>query len=456
MTLRTATILLAVALAFAAATPARAQRDSSSTPLATSRSAETGSGTTPAATPSTETPAAAPAPAAALLTADENGFQFKAADNSFNLRLRGEMHSDGRFFVDDAAATGASTFYVRRARLAFQGTLASSFDFLVRADFGQARAELTDAYLDARLLPGLNLQGGKFKEPVGLERLQSASDRTMIETGFPTALVPNRDVGLAVYGALFDRRLTYQAGVFNGVPDGGSGDTDAYDGKDVAGRLFAQPFRTARAKALKGLGFGLAASTGTQHGDPAATSLPSFRTSARQTFFRYRAGADLAATALAAGRRTRLTPQAHYYYGPFGLTTEYVRNVTRVERGADAADLVTEAAHVTAGLFLTGENATFGRLRPKRPFDSSTGQWGAVEVAGRVQTLRVDEAAFPVFADPARSARSAFAWAVGVNWYLTSNVRFAVNYERTTFEAAAGGARLAAESLLLSRIFLSF
>ncbi len=406
----------------------------------------------PDAAPSDAVP---PSPAPQLI-ADENGFLLAGPEGRYALRLRGEMQTDARFFVGGSADQGADTFYLRRVRAAFQGTLAGSFDFLLRADFGQGRAELLDAYLDARLLPGMSLQAGKLKAPVGLERLLAAADRTFIELSFPTSLLPNRDVGVILHGEWFGRRLEYQAGLFNGVVDGSSGDVDTSDGKDLAARLFARPFAASPAGVLKGLGFGIAATTGTQHGDAATPGLASYRTSARQTFFRYRTGADLAATALAGGRRTRIAPQASYYHGPFGLTAEYARSTAHVERGDAAADLVAEAAHVTAGLLLTGEAATFKRLRPKQPFDRSKGQWGAFEIAGRLQAIRMDAAAFPTFADPARSARGAFAWAVGVNWYLTPNVRFAVNYERTTFDAAEGGVRLAPESLLLSRVQLSF
>ena len=43
---------------------------------------------------------------------------------------------------------------------------------------------------------GRSLTAGKFKVPVGLERLESATDIRFIERGFPTSLVPNRDLGV--------------------------------------------------------------------------------------------------------------------------------------------------------------------------------------------------------------------------------------------------------------------
>ena len=62
---------------------------------------------------------------------------------------------------------------------------------------------------------------------------------------------------------------------------------------------------------------------------------------------------------------------------------------------------------------------------------------------------------FPAFANPATAARSASAWATGLNWYLNSGVKFQVNFERTTF-GTAGTARRPAENDLLTRLQFAF
>src|SRR5690606_34628757 len=113
--------------------------------------------------------------------------------------------------------------------------------------------------------------------------------------------------------------------------------------KDVAARLFTEPFR-ASSSVLRGLGLGFAATTGTREGSTASPDLPSFRTPGRQTFFRYLAGAD--AGSFADGTHTRFVPQGYFYGGPIGLLGEYV--ISRQEvRGADAtAELAHRAWHV--------------------------------------------------------------------------------------------------------------
>src|SRR5690606_9984399 len=113
------------------------------------------------------------------------------------------------------------------------------------------------------------------------------------------------------------------------------------------------------------------------------------------------------------------------------------------------------AWHVAGAFVLTGEKATFGRLKPRAPYDGQ-GHWGAVELVGRLHGLTLDEATFPTFSNPVSAASSALTWGVGVNWYLNSSVRFMVNYEQTSFEAAAGATARDTEHLLLSRFQIAF
>ena len=83
---------------------------------------------------------------------------------------------------------------------------------------------LYEAYFELKYFPRANLRVGKFKPPVGLERLQSDDDTSFVERGFPTLLVPSRDIGYQVSGDIVNRRISYTVGVFNGVPDNGLSD----------------------------------------------------------------------------------------------------------------------------------------------------------------------------------------------------------------------------------------
>jgi phosphate-selective porin OprO/OprP len=230
------------------------------------------------------------------------------------------------------------------------------------------------------------------------------------------------------------------------------------DGKDVAGRLFIQPFRGSEGF-LKGLGFGIAATWGEETGVFTTPAAPSYRTTGGRTIARYRTGTADSTTVLADGRRLRYSPQAYFFAGPVTLMGELVVSQQAVRLDEETADLSATAWQATAGYFLTGEAATYGRVRPARPLGRDGG-FGAFEVAARYGMLQFDGDAFPTFASPATSAQRARALTVGLNWYPTTNVKVMANYERTSFalsEAAPEDTeKLPSEHLLLTRFQIAF
>ncbi len=367
-----------------------------------------------------------------------DGLVIRSADSNFVSYIHGYAQVNGRFYTgDDNAAS--DTFLLRRVRPIFEGTVYKYFDYRLMLDFGSGNgsgstaannALLDDAYVNARLWSQFQIQAGKFKSPVGLERLESSAEVTFIETGFATELTPNYDVGFEIHNNLFTSPIAYAVGVFDGATDGGSVDADSDEGKDAVARLFAQPFLRTDIEPLRKLGFGVAGSAGDHTG-----ALPNYKTPGQQTFFSY------AGTVMADGEQFRVDPQLYYYWGPFGMQGEYVLSSQKVKStaaGVQDVRLNNRAWQVEASYFLTGEENTFKpssliRLAPLRPFSLSGGGWGAFEIAARLQQMTLDPAAFPNFA-AANSARQATAWGVGLNWYLNRNIKLDLDYETTTFE----------------------
>jgi phosphate-selective porin OprO/OprP len=445
-----AALALCLSLPFAAS--AAAQSTPAAQPAGATRDTVPVAPVAAAVTPA----AAAPArPAAASVTAGADGFGVRSADGAFSIRLRGGVQYDGRFFAEDTADVAINTFALRRARADVTGTMYSMYDYRLYMDFANSQVELLDAYVDARFSPAVRVRAGKFKVPMGLERLQTPWVVLFPERGFPTALVPNRDVGVQVHGIVGGGLVEYVAGVFNGTLDGGNQDVDASDSKDVVGRVFFQPFVKTTGP-LRGLGLGIAASTGEQEGTTAAPLLPSFRTPGREIFSRFRSDGTAANTALADGRRTRLAPQGYWYLGPVGVLGEYTISRQRVRRVDDAAELENTAWQVEAAFALTGEAESFRGITPARSADPGRGQWGAVELVARAHSLELDEDAFPVYADPVRSMRGATAYGAGVNWYLNRNVRLLLAYERTGFDAFGDAVERPAENSVISRVQFAF
>lgn len=401
--------------------------------------------------------AAAKAKEMPVVNAGKEGFSLSSADNSYQLKLRGYVQGDGRFFLDDSEKKSIDTFVMRRARLIFEGRLGKPFDFRIVPDFGNGKAELQDAFVDCRSGDLLNLRLGRSRVPFGLERLQSSADTLFAETGLATALTPNFDEGVTLYGSVHTGVVDYAIGVFNGGPDGASVDADANDSKDLVARVFLTPFKYSDAAALSGLSIGIAGTFGEQDGTAASPGLPSFRTSGQQTFFSYMSSTNVAAVAFADGPRTRLAPQMYYVVGSFGLMGEYIISEQDVATAGRSDTLRNDAWQAAASYVLTGEAPSLRGVTPRLPFDRSKGQWGAFEVAARIGELNVDDDAFSGgFADSRKSAESAQSRGVGLNWYLSRNMKVMLDYEQTAFDGGAAKGDRPDEQLLLTRVQFSF
>lgn len=423
---------------------------------------------------------------APIVSASEKGFGLKSADGKNEIKLRGLLQADYRYFdegVNDvrnrsnirAGSLDANGFHdaedtglLRRVRPTIEGTLFGKYDFRFTPEFAGGSASVVDAYIDARFDPSFKVRAGKFKSFVGLERLQSGSDIKFLERSYVTnAILPNRDLGVAVHGDVFGNKLNYAFGIVNGVADGGniSTGTEFNEDKELTARLFATPFKESDS-ALAGLGFGIGATytdsqgernldwTGTTSADATRNGLPSYVSEGQQTFFRYNTAA------VADGKRFRVSPQAHYYIGPFGLLAEYARvaqdvsllssttsNTNTVISSGTNKTLHHDAWEIAASYLLTGEDASFKGVKPKRDFDLDKGGWGAWELVARYSEIELDDDTFRnpsgtaftgAYADLSTSARKAQTWTGGVNWYLNPNVKLAVNYEQTKFEGGAG------------------
>ena len=415
-------------------------------------------GASPAPTapvPSPEpSPSPTPSPAARppFTGGYKNGFTLQSETGDFVLKLTGFVQADGRFALGDDAGLVTNQFLLRRVRPIFQGTVARYFDFYVVPDFGNATALVQDAYLDVHFTNKLRVRAGKLKSPFGIERLQSGQSLLFIERSLANNIVPNRDVGVQVHGELAQGVFGYQLALLDGVTDGGNIDGDTNDAKDLAGRVFVQPWRTKGTSPLRGLGFGISGTTGTANG-----ALRGYSSVSQAGVFSY------ATTVTASGTRRRWSPQALLFVGPFGVLAEYVagrHEVQKVETGkpTTTARLDNSAWNVTGSWLVTGEDATYGNVKPKNFFVPSARKWGALQLVARVNQLRVDDAAFSGgYAETTRSVRRATAWGAGLNWIWNQNLKYVLDYEQTRFKGgAAGGADRPTEKSVQTRLQLSF
>jgi len=394
----------------------------------------------------------APPPEGPQVSLGERGFSVESP--GFKLKLGVYFHIDARIFAE-GDPQGIDTLVLRRARPVLEGTLFWRLDYRLMVDFGDGRTSLEDAYVDARALDAqeLVLRLGKFKAPFGLDRLLTDTATWFVERGYPTQLVPNRDVGVMVWGDVVDGLLHYDVGVFDGALDGGSLDTDADNGKDLAVRLFVKPLRTIGVDAVRDLGIGGAITYGSVDGTDAAPSLPQIRTPGLVPFFRYLADATLPdSTVVADGERFRATVQGSWYWGRLSLLGEWVLSQTRARIGANAARLTNTAWEAQASFLLTDDVANEKGVEPRSPLDIAAGTWGAFELLAQITGVKLDSGSFPAFASPDVSARAALTFVGGLTWYANRSFRLLLNIDHTRFDGgAAAGADRGPETVFLAR-----
>lgn len=404
-------------------------------------------------------PTPPPAEGGAHVNAGDGGFHLVSGDGSTSLHLGGLVQLDSREFFGDGGGVLNNTFILRRARLITDGTFDNIYSFQFVPDFAGSAVTIYDANLGISLNDWLQLRVGKFKSPVGLEQLQQDAYTFFVERSLATNLVPNRDLGFQLGGSIDKGTLIYQVGAFNGVPDAANSSNQDFDNdKEAEGRLFVQPFAASGNPVLSGFGLGAAGTFGREKGTSGVTS--GYKTDGQQTFFKYNA------STYADGDVWRFTPQSYWYAGPFGFLGEYVVSAVNVLAAAptkpvaSTTQIVNHAWNAEVGWTLTGENTTFAGVVPNHPFNPKTGEFGALQLVGRVEGLGIDPDAFPLLAAATTNAKDVFGWSVGLNWYLSRLVRIDTdfNVDRFTDPVATSSTQILRqdEKSLLSRVQIFF
>ena len=402
-----------------------------------------------------------------IVSAEEAGFGISSPDRQFQVRIHGQLQIDGRRFMGDDSLRDLDTFLVRRARPTIEVTLAGLADALITPDFAGGTLQLFDAFIDVHPRPWLRLRAGKFKPPVGLERLQSDNNLVFTERALDQDLSAQRDVGVQLWGDVVGGLVRYEAALFNGAPDSALNDVDSSYSKSLAGRVFVQPFADASLRWLGRLGFGFAAETGSEKGSSAISSgavtgtwLGSFKSIGQNTIFSYSSSTtDTTQTVVALHRHTRLNPQLYYYYGPLGLEAEYLRERQAVDKNGVDSTVTNSAGHVTVA-YVVGGARTYEGPRVRNPFNLAAGTLGALEIGARFNWLAIDSAAFSGLADPTKSIAKAKGFGVVLSWYLTQSLRLATSYDQTAFTGGAksGSATIdrKTEKVLIGRLQVGY
>jgi phosphate-selective porin OprO and OprP len=383
------------------------------------------------------------------VSAQKDGLWFSTADGATQLHVHGYIQADDRMFTSSTHGEQVDAFLFRRIRPLFEGTLFNAVDFRFMPDFGQGVQQIQEAFLEEKTFSFAKLRVGKFKEPIGLEVLRSDRELIFAERSLASDLVPLRYLGAQLSGSVLSDSIAYQGGFFQGSSDGSNGIfTQWTSSHEAVARLFLRPFAATPVNLLHQFGFGVAGSAGDQEG-----AIAGLKTVGQTTFFKY------SSKTVADGQHNRLSPQAYYYVGPFGVLGEYVASSQEVLNKKYIGRVNNQAWETTASFMLTGEKNSYAGVRPRNASEHVTGwrRFGAVELAARYSQLAIDGDAFSHFASVSSSARLAKEQGIGLNWYLNRYVKLVTDFEHTNFTMAPGNTTpLHAENVLMNRIQLAF
>ncbi len=407
-------------------------------------------------------------------------FFLETEDGSFQLRIRGNLHLDTRLYQSENRGS-VQNIDIRRVRIDLQGRIHQRFTFRIQPELS-GNPHIRNAWVDWQLDPSFHLRWGQMKVPFSSSWLTLDNNVNFVERGAASPIYPYFDRGAVVWGELLKGTVTYDLGVFTGVgtdQDVTSGDID--DHKDLAARLFLQPFRNSTNPDLKGL-FLVAGGTWGRM----SVATPRFETEGYRSanfgaaVWRWRTdqtlGTDGRVTDRVAAQidsRRRLGAEVHYLRGPLAVSSELLE--VRYDDVALFHDFNVGSTRTThlpllkvgggvrswstwASYYLTGEAKRLedGGWRTARPEDFfGEGGRGAWEILARYSRTWSDEALFEsvrvsgfskgsqdlpatysgsapgegnaLTAAVLDGAHEVHEFSVGVNWTLNPMVRFQLN-----------------------------
>ena len=356
---------------------------------------------------------------------------------------------------------------VRRLRLGAYGAAWEGVDYYLEVDFaregGTALADTFFTLTDA--VPYHDVRFGFFRQPVGMASRTPARPLPLLERPLPFALQPFRQIGVGINGFDEDYGLSWEGTTFRFPSDSDGGVLGDRGGYSAAARLNALLIDDEATDSLIHVGASAAIlapaddviryfsrpetfspeSRGLVQGEGVRAVPPFVDTAPLAADRSHVLGLELA------GRRGPAWFQSEFNLASLDPAERDRRDVADLSIPGIAArrsDATFHGAHLTAGLFLTGEvkpydleTATFSRVIPRENFAPKRGRWGAVEVLGRVSYLDLTDGDGD-FGGVAGGELTDLT--LGANWYLNPRTRFQFNYirafldDRRTGEADGG------------------
>lgn len=316
-----------------------------------------------------------------LKTYYKNDFILESEDGAFQLKIRGNLHLDGRLYQSEHRGAPHSVD-IRRARIDLQGRIHKWFTFRLQTEVA-GQPYLRNAWLDIEIRNWFHVRGGQMKVPFSSSFSTLDNNVNFIERATSTPVYPFFDRGILLWGELWNSTMVYNLGLFTGAGmdiDTPNGDQD--DAKSLAAKLFFQPFRKlentfAQGFFLVGQGTWELMTTPTRRFEKGGLRSPNYETSIWRWRTEQIIGSDGRMTdqvGAKIGSKWRWGLELHYVFKRFSLSVEHLQ-------------LYYENIRVYHDLYSGSSRAYHDELFSSQGTIRSTSAWMSIFITGESKSL---------------------------------------------------------------------
>ena len=331
---------------------------------------------------------------------------------------------------------------IRRARFAIKAQVDKNWYGEFDMDLANGLVELKDAIVRYTGIPNLELQAGNFKENFSIQRNSSSRYLMFMERPMVcSALAPSRHLGI---NAKYDNPWIWLSAGFFGQEGAGSEEwTNVADNNKDFGRGISFKNNTGYAATVKAvfrplckldnasLHIGAAYSYRTTLASMATGEWGTYRASARNSTSINRKKYVDTNNLKDYDYNNLWTVELAGHWGGFRFETAYIGDNVHYKNTKQVNDF--GGWYVQAGYLLFGGKQRYDSKGAKYTRAERGQKWGDLELCARYEFCDLNAPAQNVFGG------SAEAYTVGLNWWVTNNVRMQLNYQYNNNDRYANG-----------------
>lgn len=366
------------------------------------------------------------------------GFEIRSDDDEFILQFHNLTQLEYRGYQQGGQANVHDTFDIPRQWFMFSGRIGRPFGYFVSISNGFDAFSVLDVFLDVEYDPRVKLRFGRFKTPFTYEFMVEPVQGIVVpeRSVFFNNFAQNRDLGVMAYGRLFNSKIDYAGGIFNGVRNSF---VDLQNSKKVSGFVNYRPFNTREGSLLENFSFGGSVYAGESQQVPIPQVLRTVVPTTGNTV----AGVPFLGfnnNVHESGFQAFWDLHMAWFYKQWEVIGEWgsgVQDYALTSAYYNRFRIPVQSFYVQSSYLLTGETRSgVGIVKPLSPFDLKKGQFGtgAIEPYVRYEFLNVGNQVFADgLADRNLWANEMYQTWVGFNWHMTQYMKVSFGWNHAVF-----------------------